>query len=246
LPSAPAPERSRLGRRALLGVAVAFLLLGVAYTAPLVMHLREGLPYAAVPPGGRETAWRAQGDYLQLYYYLWLVRDRLAAGASFLRDPYQFAVDGPRLNLPNTFLPLALLYVPLSLAGARLAYNLLVLLSFPAAGLTAALLARRYGMDRGAALVAGVVFACAPYRVGALLGGHPAGLAYPLVPLALWGLESALAGSLAGGAWCAVALVSLAIVEPHFFYFAALGLPLYLFLRVGLAGWTPAMLRVDA
>jgi hypothetical protein len=239
------PEHPRFGGRAALAVAALFIVLGLAFTAPLATHLRDGLPYAAVPPEGRETSWRVQGDYLQFYYYLWLVRDRLAAGASFLRDPYQFAVDGPRLNLPNTFLPVALLYVPLSLVGPRLAYNALVLLSFAGAGVATALLARRYGLSRSAALVAGVVFACAPYRVGALLGGHPAGLAYGLWPLAVWGLEGAVTGSLGGGVWCAVALVSLAIVEPHFFYFAALALPLYLGLRVALDGWTPAMLAVD-
>jgi hypothetical protein len=214
------------------------------YTLPLVRDLADGLPFAAVPPEGREAAWRIQGDYLQFYYYLWLVRDRLLDGASPLRDPYQFAVDGPRLNLPNTFLPFALLYLPLSVAGPLLAYNLLVLASFPLAGLAAALAAHRYGAGRTAALVAGVVFACAPYRVGALLGGHPAGLAYFLVPLALWGLEGGIAGSLAGGAWCAAALVSLAIVEPHFFYFAAIGLPLYGLARVGVAGWRREALSI--
>ncbi|HEV8308725.1 MAG TPA: hypothetical protein VGW35_13775 [Methylomirabilota bacterium] len=234
----------RFGRPATLGVALAFLVLAALYTLPLVAHLGDALPFAAVPSEGRETAWRIQGDYLQFYYYLWLVRDRVGAGASPLRDPYQFATDGPRLNLPNTFLPLALLYLPLSVPGPRLAYNLLVLLSFPLAGLAAALLAHRYGIGRWGALVAGAVFACAPYRLGALLGGHPAGLAYFLVPLALWGLEGALAGSVAGGVSCAIALLSLAIVEPHFFYFAALGLPLYLLARVGLAGFARDALGV--
>jgi hypothetical protein len=229
---------SRFGGRAGLGVVALFLLLAILYTAPLVTHLADGLPFAAVPPEGRETLWRVQGDYLQFYYYLWLVRDRLLAGASFLRDPYQFAVDGPRLNLPNTFLPFALPFVALSAAGPRVAYNALVLFSFPLAGLATALLARRYGIGRTAAVVGGVVFACLPYRVGALLGGHPAGLAFGLVPLALWGLEAALAGSVAGGAWCGAALLSLAIVEPHFFYFAALGLPVYLVARLGLPGAT--------
>src|SRR5262249_28946212 len=223
--------------------AAAFSLLALLYTAPLAARVREALPFAAVPPAGRETAWRIQGDYLQFYYYLWLVQDRLLNHASFLRDPYQFAVDGARSNLPNTFLPFALAFVPLAAAGPRLAYNLLVFLSFPLAGRPSALLAHRSGAGRWAALVAGVVFACAPYRVGALLGGHPAGLAYGLVPLALWGLEGALAGSLAGGAWCAVALISLAIVEPHFFYFAALGLPIYALVRVGLPGWRRDLLH---
>lgn len=232
----------RFGRKPALAAFLAFLVVGALFTWPLARHLGTALPFAAVPPDGRETAGQIQGDYLQFYYYLWLVRDRVLAGASFLRDPYQFAVDGPRVNLPNTFLPFALLYLPLSLPDPRLGYNLLVLLSFPLAGLSATLLAHRYGVARGAALVAGLVFACGPYRVGALLGGHPSGLAYFLVPLTLWGLEGALAGSAAGGVWAAAALASMAVVEPHFFYFASLGLPLYLLARVGLAGWTRAAL----
>lgn len=240
--SSGSPRLPRFGRAAGLGLGLAFLVLGSAYTAPLTVHVRETLPYAAVPPPGRERAHAVQGDYLQFYYYLWLVRDRVLAGASILRDPYQFAVDGSRPNLPNIFLPAALLFVPLSAAGPRLAYNALVLLSFPFAGLAAALLARRYGVSRLGAAVAGVVFACVPYRVGALLGGHPAGLAYPLVPLILWGLEGALAGSRAAGLACGAALLGVAFMEPHFAYFAALGLPLYLLARLGLPAWRRAVL----
>jgi hypothetical protein len=235
-----------LGRGAALGFFLAFLLLGVVFTAPLVRHLHDALPYAAVPSPGRELAYGQQGDYLQFYYYLWLVEERLLAGASFLRDPYQFAIDGPRANLPNIFLPAALLFVPLSTIGPRFAYNALVLLSFPFAGLAAALLARRYGVSRTGAAVAGTVFACTPYRVGALLGGHPAGLAYPLVPVVLWGIEGALAGSLWSGLAAGAALLGLAMMEPHFAYFSALGLPLYVLARVGLPAWRRELLAVGA
>jgi hypothetical protein len=240
------PGSPRFGAGAAVAVAAAFLALGLAFTFPLVAHLADGLPFAAVPAEGRELLWRVQGDHLQFYYYLWLVRDRLLEGASFLRDPYQFAVNGPRLNLPNTFLPFAVPYVALSAFGPRLAYNLLVLLSFPLAGLPLALLLHRYGLGRVAAVAGGAVFACLPYRVGVLLGGHPAGLSFGLVPLTLWGLEAALAGSIAGGVWCAAALVSLSIMEPHYFYFAMLGLPLYLLARLGLPGVGRATLRVGA
>jgi hypothetical protein len=236
-PASRSDSLPRFGRGAALGLFLLFLLLGVVFTAPLIRHLDHALPYAAVPTPGRELVYGAQGDYLQFYYYLWLVQDRLLAGASFLTDPYQFAVDGPRSNLPNIFLPAALLFVPLSILGQRFAYNALVLLSFPFAGLAAALLARRYGISRGGAFVAGAVFACAPYRVGALLGGHPAGLAYPLVPLVLWGVEGALAGSLGSSLAAGGALLGLALMEPHFAYFAALGLPLYALARVGLPAW---------
>jgi hypothetical protein len=243
-PASRSDSLPRFGRGAALTLFLLFLLLGVAFTAPLVRHIHDGLPYAAVPAPGRELVRGAQGDYLQFYYYLWLVEDRLLAAASFLRDPYQFAVDGPRPNLPNIFLPAALLFVPLSVLGHRLAYNLLVLLSFPLAGLAAALLARRYGASRPAAAVGGVVFACAPYRVGALLGGHPAGLAYPLVPVVLWGVEGALAGSVGSGVAAGAALLGLAIMEPHFAYFAALGLPLYALARIGLPAWRRELLAI--
>jgi hypothetical protein len=243
-PASRSDSLPRFGRGAALGLFLLFLLLGIAFTAPLVRHLRHALPYAAVPGPGRELVYGAQGDYLQFYYYLWLVEERLLSGASFLKDPYQFAVDGPRPNLPNIFLPAALLFVPLSTLGHRFAYNALVLLSFPFAGLAAALLARRYGVSRPGAFVAGVVYACAPYRVGALLGGHPAGLAYPLVPLVLWGVEGALAGSLGSGLAAGGALLGLALMEPHFAYFAALGLPLYALARIGLPAWRRELLAV--
>ncbi len=234
----------RFGRGAAVGFFLLYLLLGALFTAPLVRHLHDALPYAAVASPGRELAYGVQGDYLQFYYYLWLVEERLFSGASFLKDPYQFAVNGARPNLPNIFLPAAFLFVPLSALGHRFAYNALVLLSFPFAGVAAALLARRYGVSRAGAFVAGVVFACAPYRVGALLGGHPAGLAYPLVPLVLWGVEGALAGSVRSGLVAGGALLGLALMEPHFAYFAALGLPLYALARVGIPAWRPGLLAV--
>ena len=235
----------RFGRGAALILFLLFLLLGVAFTAPLVRHLHDALPYAAVPAPGRELVEGAQGDYLQFYYYLWLVQDRLLAGASFLRDPYQFAVDGPRPNLPNIFLPAALLYVPLSALGHRSPTTPRPPV-FPWPGSPPRSWPGATGRHGPAPFVAGVVFACAPYRVGALLGGHPAGLAYPLVPLVLWGVEGALVGSLGSGLVAGAALLGLAMMEPHFAYFAALGLPLYALARVGLPAWRRELLALGA
>ncbi len=243
-PASRSDSRPGVGRGAALGLFVAFLLLGIVFTIPLVRHVDEALPFTAVPGPGRELGFSVPGDYLQFYYYLWLVRERTLTGTSFLRDPFQFAIDGPRPNLPNIFLPAALLFVPLSALGPLFAYNALVMLSFPFAGLATALLARRYGISWTGAFIAGVVFACAPYRVGALLGGHPAGVAYPLVPLLLWGLEGALAGSVWSGLVAGGAALGLAIMEPHFAYFAALGVPLYALARIGLPAWRSELLAV--
>ncbi len=227
-PASRSASLPRFGRGAAVTLFLLFLLLGVVFTAPLVRHLRHALPYAAVPPPGRELVYGAQGDYLQFYYYLWLVEERLLSGASFLKDPYQFAIDGPRPNLPNIFLPAALLFVPLSAlrpSRSRTTRSSSCPSRSPAwrpRSSPAATASPASARSSRASL-----FACAPYRVGALLGGHPAGLAYPLVPLVLWGVEGALAGSLWSGLARGGALLGLALMEPHFAYFAALGLPLY-------------------
>jgi hypothetical protein len=71
-PASRSDSLPRFGRGAALALALGFLLLGVAFTAPLVRHLHDGLPYAAVPTAGRELVYGAQGDYLQFYYYLLL------------------------------------------------------------------------------------------------------------------------------------------------------------------------------
>ena len=97
-PAGDGDELPRFGARWAAALFLAFLLLGVLYTLPLVVHITDAVPFAAVPTPHHELTWRAQGDHLQFYYYLWLVRDRLLAGASIFRDPYQFSVNGPALE----------------------------------------------------------------------------------------------------------------------------------------------------
>ncbi len=202
-----------------LGLAALLLVAGLVISRPLALEWKDGLPLTARAPIDRAVLTRAPGDTLQLYYQLWLVRDGLTGPTPLFRDPYQFRVDGPRWNLPQTFLPLALPFALLSPLGDHAAYNLLVLLSFPLAGLAAYALARRYVGDGVGAVAAGLVFALVPARLGPLFGGHPAGFAAALVPVVLWGLDVAVVdgrvrGALAGGA----ALVGLAMLEPHYTY----------------------------
>ncbi len=227
-----------------LVLAVSFALVGFAFTAPLLGHLTEALPYAAVPTPGHELVWRAQGDYLQFYYYLWLFKEGLLGRAPLLRDPYQFATGGPWWNLPGSFIPLGLLFTLLAPLGHLAAYNLLLLLSFPFTGLAMAAWVRRVTGSWLAGAVGGLVFALGPYRLGALLGGHPAGVAYSLLPLVLLGAEGALAGRFRGGLLAGVSLLALALLEPHFFYFMGLLLPLYVLVRRLAPAWTPRLLRV--
>jgi hypothetical protein len=206
-------------KRPEVGLAVLALLAGLVLSWPLALDWTDGLPIAARAPEDRSVLLRASGDTLQLYYQLWLVREGLLGPASLFHDPYQFRVDGTRWNLPQTFLPLALPFVLLGVAGPHAAFNLLVLLSFPLAGLAAYALARHYTGRALPAVVAGMAFALVPARLGPLFGGQPAGFAAALVPLVLWGADVALTrGRLAGGLVGGTAVLALAMLEPHYTY----------------------------
>jgi len=205
--------------RAAWAVAALSLAAGLIVARPLPWELTRGLPVGTRQPVDVAVLTRMPSDTLQLYYQLWLVQDGFLGPTPLFTDPYQFRVNGPRWNLPQTFLPLALPFTALSVFGLHAAYNLLVLLSFPAAGLAAYGLTRHLTRAPMAALVASLGFALLPSRLDPLFGGHPAGFALALVPAMLWGLDVALiqhrlAGGIAGG----VAILALAMLEPQYTY----------------------------
>ena len=186
---------------------------------PLPLEWREGLPFSSRGTSSQAFVSRAPGDVLQLYYHLWLVKDGLFGSTPLFWDPYQFRVDGPRWNLPQTFLPLSLPFTALSALGSAAAYNVLVFLSFPLSGLAAYSLARRYTESTISAVVTGIAFALAPARLGPLFGGHASGFAAVFVPLVLRGLDVALVdGRLRGGLMGGGALLALAMLDPHYAY----------------------------
>jgi len=205
-----------------LGLAALLLVAGLIVSRPLAFHWSEGLPLTGRAPADTTVLTRAPGDVLQLYYQLWLVRDSVVGPTPLFRDPYQFRIDGPRWNLPQTFLPLALPFTALATLGSLGAYNALVLLSFPLSGLAAFGLVRHYTGHAWAAAVAGAGFALLPARLGPLFGGQPAGFAAALAPLVLWGLDVALTrGRLWGGLLGGSALLAVAMLEPHHTYLLA-------------------------
>ena len=124
------------------GLALLLLVVGVVVSRPLASHRSDSLPLTARAPLDRAVLTGAPGDTLQLYYQLWLVRDGLLGPTPLFRDPYQFRLDGPRWNLPQSFLPLSLPFTLLAALDPHAGYNLLVLLSFPLSGLAAYAAAR--------------------------------------------------------------------------------------------------------
>jgi hypothetical protein len=134
------------------------------------------------------------GDHLQAVYHLWLVGHQLEHGGAPWLDPYTFRPESsPRVNFGGW--PFGLPFWPLdAIFGSVVAWNVLLLLTYLAAGGFTYLWLRELGLPRGAALVGGLVFELAPYRV-AQSAGHLRGMVAVLLPLALWAFERSRRGS---------------------------------------------------
>ena len=156
-------------------------------TAPAVFETDRFLGYGE-PREGRVTP----GDHLQTVYTLWLPGHQLTRGATPWLDPYSFQPEvEPRVNFAGW--PFAVVYGPLrALLGTVAGWNVFVLLTYVGAGGLAALWLRALGLGLGPALVGGLAFALAPYRV-AQSTGHLLGPISMLLPLALYGVERRLA-----------------------------------------------------
>ena len=177
-------RRAARGRAGVVGVAAALYLgAGLLATSPAVFETDRFLGYG-VPEEGRVTP----GDHLQTAYTLWLPGHQLARGAAPWLDPYSFQPEvEPRVNFAGW--PFAAVYGPLQASfGTVAGWNLFVLLTYLGAGGFAALWLRALGIGVAPALVGGLAFALAPYRV-AQSTGHLLGPISMLLPLALYGVE---------------------------------------------------------
>jgi hypothetical protein len=166
----------------------------VLATAPAVFETDRFLGYG-VAREGRVTP----GDHLQTAWQLWLPGHQLARGEAPWLDPYSFQpVVEPRVNFAGW--PFAVVFGPLeALLGTVAGWNAFVLLTYVGAGGFAALWLRSLGLGLGPALVGGLAFALAPYRV-AQSTGHLLGPVSMLLPLALYGVDRR--------AWLAVAALA--------------------------------------
>ncbi|HVQ30578.1 MAG TPA: hypothetical protein VMV21_13405, partial [Vicinamibacteria bacterium] len=109
-----------------------------------------------------------------------VVRDPL-----HLFDANMYFPHTKSLAYAESLLPQGLQALPVRMMGGSvaLAYNFVLLLTFPLAGLGAALLARELGAMRGAALLAGLGFAFCAYRWDHIV--HVQSLSTGWLPLAL-------------------------------------------------------------
>jgi hypothetical protein len=165
------------------------------------------------------------GDHLQAVYHLWLVGHQVEHGRAPWLDPYTFRPESsPRVNFGGW--PFGLPYWPLWAAfGPVAGWNILLLLTYLAAGGFAYLWLRELGLPAGAALAGGLAFELAPYRV-AQSAGHLRGMIAVLLPLALWAFERSRRGS---HWWLALAAGAIASIPFSDLHLALGAVPFFLF-----------------
>ena len=183
---------------------VLYVAAGVSATWPAVLHARTAFLSGGAPGHGEASP----GDHLQTLYHWWLVGNQLEHGHAPWLDPFSFRPEaGAQPNFPGW--PFGFLFWPLgALFGFVLAWNAMQIVCYALAGLLACAWLRELGLARAPALVGGLAFAIAPYRVAQSVG-HLLGPVSVLLPLALWAVERARRGS---AWWLALSGAALASV----------------------------------
>ena len=147
-------------------------------------HLDGNYLAGSAPDYGEQQS----GDYLQLVWNYWLPGHQLEHGRNPFVDPYSFQTESTaRPNLQGWLLGVP--FWPLERAfGTSWAYDLVLVLTFLAAGGFTCWWLRSLGLRRGPALLGGVLFALAPYRIQQSTG-HLLGQISFLLPAMLLALE---------------------------------------------------------
>ncbi|NTV64370.1 MAG: hypothetical protein HGA65_12650 [Oscillochloris sp.] len=195
-----------------LAVVALFFLLSLLMTWPLVGDLT-----------GSVIGW--PGDN---FYFAWLVgwfQQALQSGQSpMIAPPFNYP-EGWNLAYNEATPAMALLGLPFSLiAGPVFGYNAALLLSFVLSGLGVFLWVRRITGSAAAAIIAGTIFAFAPYRMAHLLGHfNLMGTQwFPFFFLALDDLLAQRARALRHGAMAGLWLGLIALSSQYYLYMTLL------------------------
>ncbi len=235
--------------KTILVLSLVFIILGIIYTYPLISYFNKGMPYTYLPAPGYEVTPLIQGDYLQLYYKLWLFKDAVTGKTPLFSDPYQFNVKDGEENFSTQFLPMSFLFLVFSVFGDIFAYNSMVILSFILSGLGVYLLVHFYTKDKISAIFGGIIFSIAPFRVAHLLAGHPGGFLVSLLPFSIYFLEMGFSKkSYKYGIFSGLCILSLAFLELHLTYYVFLLISIFILFRAFLYrkenGWWKGLLPV--
>ncbi|MDH4184718.1 MAG: hypothetical protein OEV92_10875 [Nitrospinota bacterium] len=221
-----------------MAVSAGFLALGAIFTWPLSIYFLSAITYGYDANPAYYTAPMYEGDHLQYYYHLGLLKYAVLGKIPWFTNPLEFATIYRPDWLFMYSLPLsAALYLPFTLVSLPFAYNMFLMVAMVLSGLCMYLWTRELTGNRAAAFCAGVVFDFFPLRMVEILGGHPSGFIMFLVPLALYFFDRAIRRkSPFDGFFCGMAACVLAVQYNFFAYFLFMFLMAYIPWRVAAQG----------
>jgi len=185
-------------------VAAGFLALAVAWTFPLVLRLPTHLPGAGI------------GDNALFLWNFWWMRTARTAGSSFFHTSYLLAPGGADLTLhTHTALPAFIGATVLARFSVATALNVTTLASVAMNGFCAYLLAWRVIRDKGAAILAGIIYGTSPY-IAAHLNGHFNLTTAWTIPLFALGVVDAVRGSLKWAVFAGIVLAATAYIDYYY------------------------------
>jgi len=190
-------------RRFVARTTLLFAALTVVMTFPQVLHLSDGVA--------------DDGDPLLVTWILGWVAHQLPRAPAHLFDANIFFPERRTLALSDTLLAPAVAVAPLHWVGAGpiLVYNLVLLLGFALSGVATAVLVRGLTRRDDAAVVAGIIFAFLPFRIGQY--SHLQLQQTQWMPLTLLAAHALLrTGRVASGVWLGVCLACQALSSVYY------------------------------
>jgi hypothetical protein len=204
-----------------------FALLAIVWSWPLAAHLPTHLPGNGV------------GDNVSFLWNVWWMRRVLDnPGLTFFTSDRLFAPYGFDLTLHTHAALPSFLSATLAGHGLMTAENVVLLVSLALNGWLAYLLAWDRTGDRGASLVAGIVFGGSPYLFTHLLGHFNLIAAWGLPLFLVCLLRARDRGHAGWGAAAGMAAIAIAYTDYYYLVYCAA-------LTVGVIGWPLLPWRVD-
>ncbi|MGH2388877.1 MAG: hypothetical protein ACRDIE_11805 [Chloroflexota bacterium] len=215
--TSPNGEASAFPWRAFLFSGLAYLVLAIAYTWPLAVHMSTGMLNEI----------DAQDGYEQIWVIAW-VQHALATAPTHLVDAPIFYPTRGVLAYQDHMTPLAVLLYPVQWLSHNplVVYNVGIILAFPFTALAMYPLAWHLCGDGRAAFLAGIIAAYSPYRERHIV--HLNQSSAEGVPLIIWTFERARARGGAGW-WLAFAgsLFLCSTLSNYYLGYTVLGLGVY-------------------
>ncbi len=214
-----------------IGLTVFLLLVGFYYSGwNFLAHFSDGIPSNSVGGG---VSYMAPGDHHEQFYRYSLFFDNLIRGRFPYYTGYQFSEQSFTEGL--VFFPFSALAGLISfIFGPIVAFNLIMVISYPAVGLAGYFMVKSITNDRSAALVGGIFLALLPFRTSFLYGQMVYGVDAILLPL-LIGCCEHIKKSLSKSYLLAAGIILFFMITSNFqmFYWAMLLLaPYYLFVLI--------------